>query len=106
MSSIKTAVSRLSLLSPFFGALLVFGGTRIIDDTYGDLVTGALPTYSDTDCWNASPCSDCSLQPNASQAYNGTWHDTSSNTCRSMDTASAMAADHSVSFAFTGKSPI
>ena len=104
MPHTMATMSRLPLLVPFFWATLGFGEMRIIDDTYGDSVTGALPTYSDTDCWSASPCSDCTLQPNSSQAYNGTWHDTSSNTCSFMDDTSAMVADHSVSFAFSGQS--
>lgn len=63
-----------------------------------------LVDYGDPDCWGVHPCSDCgTLKPDASQAHNGTWHDTSSNICGSMDAASAIAADHSVSFVFTGK---
>lgn len=49
-----------------------------IDDTYGDPVTGAQFSYSPANQWSAQPgCSDCEAQPNANDAYNHTWHDTS-----------------------------
>ena len=95
-----SSASTLFLL--LFISCYVHGEIRTIDDTYGDSVTGALPTYSDTDCWHQNPCANCSLKPDASQAHNGTWHDTSSNACIGMNTASAMQADHSVSFSFVG----
>jgi hypothetical protein len=49
---------------------------RTIDDTYGDSVTGELPVYWHT--WNASPCAQCSVQPDLSKARRGTWHSTKS----------------------------
>ena len=80
--------------------------TRYIDDTYGDLVTGALPSYSSdgVDCWNKGPgCAACTLQPQASQAYNGTWHDTTSNVCNNTAVNNGTAG-HSVTFTFQGMS--
>ena len=57
-------------------AAVVFAGTstRTIDDQKGDSVTGLIPTYSGA--WNEGPeCTGCSVQPDPSQAFGGTWHD-------------------------------
>ncbi|KAH9930963.1 uncharacterized protein B0H18DRAFT_952965 [Fomitopsis serialis] len=81
--------------------VVVLGELRTIDDTYGDSVTGATPTYLDTNCWNKGPgCSVCVAQPDPSQAHNGTWHDTQSSTCNNVFINSPTV--HTVSFAFTG----
>ena len=107
VSFIRLAAAGMPFTSVLLPLLLfscyVHGEMRTIDDTYGDSVTGALPTYSDTDCWNQGPCSTCFLKPDASKAHDGTWHDTSSNTCSGMDAESAMQADHTVSFSFVGE---
>lgn len=82
----------------------VRGELRFIDDTYGDLVTGAQPSYSSgsLDCWDKGPgCSACTLQPQASQAYNGTWHDTTSDICNN-SVSNNGTAGHSVTFTFNG----
>ncbi|KZT74172.1 hypothetical protein DAEQUDRAFT_292907 [Daedalea quercina L-15889] len=80
---------------------LVLAEVRIIDDTYGDSATGAVPTYSD--CWNAGPdCSTCTLQPDPSMMYNGTWHDTSTGECNSAN--STMGVSQNVTFSFKGTS--
>ncbi|KAH9930925.1 uncharacterized protein B0H18DRAFT_1102885 [Fomitopsis serialis] len=51
---------------------------RTIDDQYGDSSTGIQPSYSSN--WNFGPeCSICALHPSASDAFDGTWHDTTSN---------------------------
>lgn len=51
---------------------------RIIDDYYGDSVTGRLPAYSGS--WNYGPtCSGCSAHPNANSTFNASWHDATSN---------------------------
>ncbi|KAH9930965.1 uncharacterized protein B0H18DRAFT_120163 [Fomitopsis serialis] len=84
-------------------AAVVLGELRTIDDTYGDSVTGATPTYLDTNCWNQGPnCSVCVSQPDPLQAHNGTWHDTQSDTCNNVLINSPTV--HTVSFAFTGTS--
>ena len=52
---------------------------RIIDDEYGDAVTGVLPVYgSGPDSqWNFGPtCSACALRPDADKLFMRTWHDT------------------------------
>jgi len=47
-----------------------------IDDQYGDPVTGQKFSYSNE--WAFGPeCSTCTAKPDASQAWNGTWHDSS-----------------------------
>ncbi|EPT00125.1 hypothetical protein FOMPIDRAFT_90766 [Fomitopsis schrenkii] len=84
----------------------VRGELRYIDDTYGDSVTGAQPSYSSdgADCWNKGPgCSACTLQPQASQAHNGTWHDTTSDVCNNALSNNGTAG-HSVTFSFNGTS--
>jgi len=51
---------------------------RTIDDQYGDSSTGNQPSYSSN--WNFGPeCSICALHPSVSDAFAGTWHDTTSN---------------------------
>lgn len=48
---------------------------RTIDDTYGDSVTGLQVVYSEV--WNIGQlCPGCGVQPNASEVFDGTWHDT------------------------------
>lgn len=81
---------------------------RTIDDTYGDSVTGAKPVYSSggKDCWNQGPgCTACVLQPDPSKAYNGTWHETTSNMCDNAESDQS-STGHSVSFNFTGMTTI
>ena len=48
-----------------------------IDDQYGDVLTGVVPTYSPSGgVWSqGANCSLCSARPNASLATFGTWHD-------------------------------
>ncbi|KAI0720365.1 hypothetical protein C8T65DRAFT_634266 [Cerioporus squamosus] len=66
-----------------FSARLVATASKtvIIDDTYGDLATGALPVYSPSGNWTqGTPCtfdpSECPLvNPDPSKVQNGTWHD-------------------------------
>ncbi|KAH9842351.1 uncharacterized protein C8Q71DRAFT_719940 [Rhodofomes roseus] len=80
--------------------LHVSGETRFIDDTYGDPEMGIIPSYSIANCWNnESSCPGCVLHPDASQAYDGTWHETTSNECNGQDNN---AAGHSVAFNFIG----
>lgn len=61
-----------------------------IDDSYGDEITHNLPTYTPSSVWTSGAAR---AQPNASLAYNGTWHDTTSHPGE---------AAHVVSFDFTG----
>ncbi|EIN07894.1 hypothetical protein PUNSTDRAFT_27065, partial [Punctularia strigosozonata HHB-11173 SS5] len=45
-----------------------------IDDLYGDSRTGKLPGYLGG--WNYGPnCPGCTVQPNGTMAFNGSWHD-------------------------------
>ena len=70
---------------------------RTIDDTLGDFVTGDKPSYvPSAGIWNSVNCSSCVIQPNSSQTFRGTWHET---------TASALNPNVSFEFAFTGKYP-
>ena len=85
-------------------AQCVRGERRFIDDRYGDSVTGALPQYSrdGVNCWNEGPgCSACTLQPQALQAHNGTWHDTTSDVCNNTVSNNGTVG-HSVTFTFVG----
>ncbi|KAJ7689461.1 hypothetical protein B0H17DRAFT_1135042 [Mycena rosella] len=50
---------------------------RTIDDTKGDAITGFLPIYAPTQQWNVgTDCSGCLVQPDPSQLFDYTWHDT------------------------------
>ncbi|KAJ7625524.1 hypothetical protein FB45DRAFT_921658 [Roridomyces roridus] len=52
---------------------------RTIDDTYGDPITGFMPFYAPASQWNPTNCTGCFVQPDPSQLFNGTRHDTTSN---------------------------
>ncbi|KAH9842375.1 uncharacterized protein C8Q71DRAFT_698456 [Rhodofomes roseus] len=72
--------TRFVLLTSLLLSQVVSAGTtnRTIDDTHGDSVTGVLPTYSNN--WNYGPnCSFCAIRPDANETFDGTWHDTTSN---------------------------
>ncbi|KAJ7232170.1 hypothetical protein B0H12DRAFT_1223260 [Mycena haematopus] len=54
---------------------------RTIDDFYGDLVTGAVPSYEPSGVWHAAVNNNCTtsfVQPDPGQAFDSTWHDTTS----------------------------
>ncbi|THH03760.1 hypothetical protein EW145_g6032 [Phellinidium pouzarii] len=63
--------------------VLVLGGGLInvtVDDQFGDSQTGALPEFLPSDGWaQGNICSGCGVQPDPSQAFHGTWHDTTLN---------------------------
>ncbi|KAF5386634.1 hypothetical protein D9615_001525 [Tricholomella constricta] len=48
---------------------------RTIDDTTGDVVTGARPVYLPTTSftWEDATCKRCAITPDPSQAFKGTW---------------------------------
>lgn len=49
---------------------------RTIDDQFGDPITGTYPTYSPAEDWQpGANCSDCSVRPDVTRAFDGTWHD-------------------------------
>lgn len=57
---------------------LVHAVNVIIDDQNGDASTGAMPLYQPAGQWSFGPsCTDCRIKPNASQALDHSWHDTS-----------------------------
>ncbi|EPT00090.1 hypothetical protein FOMPIDRAFT_1123150 [Fomitopsis schrenkii] len=67
---------------------------RTIDDTYGDPVTQFQVAY--TANWNpGQSCTGCAVQPDPSQAFDGTWHDTTSNNPNS-------TSPHSATLKFNG----
>ncbi|KAI0650494.1 hypothetical protein C8Q79DRAFT_389015 [Trametes meyenii] len=75
-------LSLVHALSLLLSARLVAGATRsvVIDDTYGDEATGALPTYAPSSAWTqGKPCGfdvyDCLVNPDPNIVRNGTWHD-------------------------------
>jgi hypothetical protein len=87
-----TPLLLLSLLS--LSVSSVRAGQATIDDTYGDSVTGDLPTYIGV--WsNASLCNFCPIQyhPDLSQLHNGTWH------------SAIIDISTSVTLKFTGEPP-
>ncbi|KAJ8503619.1 hypothetical protein ONZ45_g10713 [Pleurotus djamor] len=51
-----------------------------IDDEYGDLLTGALPSYEQADAWHqGNSCLPCAAKLNSSKTFMQTWHDNTSN---------------------------
>ena len=49
---------------------------RTIDDQFGDPIAGTYPTYSPAEDWQpGANCSDCSIRPDVTKAFDGTWHD-------------------------------
>ncbi|KAG6812414.1 hypothetical protein H0H92_002990 [Tricholoma furcatifolium] len=48
---------------------------RTIDDTYGDSVTGAKPSYLPTSSsvWQGPSCTGCYIQPDPDEAFDRTW---------------------------------
>ena len=69
----------LMLIAPCLFAGLASASLRniTVDDTHGDPIFGTNFTYVQP-VWNFGPtCSSCEAHPDASQAYMGTWHDTS-----------------------------
>ena len=73
---------------------LAYAGTsnRTIDDTYGDSATGALPSYSGS--WNVGQdCPGCRVQPAPNDVFDGTWHDT---------TSDSGTGPHAVTLSFQG----
>ena len=75
VSSVFLAACLLCLVIP---PVLTLLQNVTIDDEYGDFQTGVKPTYLEVGgCgWKqGSKCTDCFAQPDASQAFNGTWHD-------------------------------
>lgn len=70
---------------------------RTIDDTYGDSVTQFQVAY--TENWNrGQDCTGCGVQPDKSQAFYGTWHDTTSNNPNSTSPHSATVKFNGASF--------
>lgn len=61
----------LAFLQLVQGALV----TRTIDSRYGDSETGEMPVYVPSR-WTDENCPDCMLKPDKSQAFRGTWAET------------------------------
>jgi hypothetical protein len=59
------------------GAAAAGGTNRTIDDEAGDSVTGLSPQYlgTSTASWNYGPTCGCTVRPDASSCFNGSWHD-------------------------------
>ncbi|OSD05807.1 hypothetical protein PYCCODRAFT_1361878 [Trametes coccinea BRFM310] len=64
-----------------------------IDDTYGDPTNNEQISYSPLEAWKLGQrCTDCTAEPDAARAYNGTWHDGSANDpATPLDAATLMA---------------
>ena len=67
----------LILISLLLWVLACMSHNVTIDDQYGDESNGRLVSYSPSSgAWSlGTMCDDCRLRPNASLAFNGTWHD-------------------------------
>ncbi|KAK7681917.1 hypothetical protein QCA50_014879 [Cerrena zonata] len=68
---------------------------RTIDDTIGDLVTGAKPIYvpSTIGVWKDATCVGCAINPDTTKAFRGTWN---------AATYNRDIPEVSVQFSFTG----
>ncbi|KAJ6480924.1 hypothetical protein C8R45DRAFT_831846 [Mycena sanguinolenta] len=80
----KTFVPLLFLIFTWHYITLSIGTTfeRTIDDTLGDSESGVLPVYEPADAVLLKPlqnsdCPACTFHPDASSAFQGTWHDSS-----------------------------
>lgn len=52
------------------------GRNATIDDQWGDELTGLVPVLTPANEWQqGAECAGCQLKPNASLAYDHTWHD-------------------------------
>jgi hypothetical protein len=84
--------------------------TRIIDDQYGDSVTGAHPVYSPLDRWTYGPnCTACNIGQSQyvvldkSEIYNGSWHDgTLKPGAPPMNITLSFTGEHAVSCSLVG----
>ena len=66
-----------------------------VDDQNGDSSTGALPTYLPSNEWNdGQNCPGCSVKPNHSRAFDGTWRDATTFTYDNIT--------HNISYTFNG----
>jgi hypothetical protein len=78
------------------GPIPLLAGARniTIDDEGGDEVTHAPVQYSKVGWTQGASCATCWSRPDASQAYDHTWHDSTAN----------ITTPNSVALNFTGKS--
>ena len=69
-----------SLLSFALRWILVLGTVtyRTIDDTYGDSITQSQVEYTENWHLGQSCHKECAVHPDEAQAFEGTWHDTTS----------------------------
>lgn len=64
------------LVTPFLIELCVPGMNATIDDEWGDELTGMVPIFTPGYEWaQGAECGGCQLKPNASRAFDHTWHD-------------------------------
>ncbi|TDL24135.1 hypothetical protein BD410DRAFT_109396 [Rickenella mellea] len=76
-SIIMTTFIAYAFILPLVSAI---ARNHTIDDVFGDDNSGALPTYSPGTAWHrGDQCTACLVKPDASQAFNGTWHDATHN---------------------------
>ena len=81
-------------MSSYFSFAEAASANVTIDDTYGDPAMRVIPTYSAN--WNiGQECSGCAVIPDASKAFMGSWHDTTSN-------YPLKGASHQVTMTFKG----
>lgn len=89
---------QISLIS-FLQALSIAAGKAFnitVDDQYGGSMIGEAPVYSPLGVWNQGPqCTGCFIQPDPSQAFNGTWHDST------IDPSDVVP--YNISYTFKGK---
>ncbi|KAJ7232175.1 hypothetical protein B0H12DRAFT_202723 [Mycena haematopus] len=75
---IRSSLLAICVLSWHVQTCISTVSNRTIDDFYGDPVTGAVPSYEPSGVWNAvvnSNCTICFVRPDATQAFDNTWHD-------------------------------
>lgn len=87
-----------AFLISFLQGLSVIAGKAYnitVDDRYSSSLSGDAPVYAPSTVWNQGPqCSGCFVQPDPSQAFGGTWHDS---------TIAIGDVPYTISYTFEGK---
>lgn len=90
----KFVLSFLIIIIQTFSFAFSLRTNRTIDDTYGDSATGLQVAFSNN--WNTGQlCPGCGVQPDANEAFEGSWHDTT--------TPGLSDAAHNVTMRFVGE---
>lgn len=94
LSQLRPFLLPLFSLLPLLPHVLGDSVNITVDDQKGDSRTGAVPSYAPSNVWNSGPqCTTCLVQPNPSEAFDSTWHDS---------TIAPGDTPYTVTYSFTG----